>query len=381
MKMSRRNFFKGGLATIAAGSVAAGFTGCSENRKSKIYDKNISNTTSDGRTTGSKGNGNYHIIKSEDIENSKTYNADVWKSDSQKIPIIEGYMPFRGYKTYFRIAGSGNNKKAPLLAMHGGPGSAHDTLELLDKLAVYDNRQIITYDQIGCGKSYVEGHTDWWNRETWMEELQALRDYLGLEQCHIIGQSWGGMLVICYLIDKKPSGICSAIVTSGHSSSSLWASEQHRLLRYIEPEDQEAIRIAEATNNFKSEAYQKANSYYYAMTCNEDFTNIPTAPECFKRGTAKGHDEVYETAWGPNEYNPTGNLKDFEYTDRLGEIKESCLILNGTDDMCTPLVAQTMYLGIADCQWKMFQGSRHRCYYDAYEEYMPYVNNWLCSHE
>ena len=70
-------------------------------------------------------------------------------------------MPFKGYKTYFRIAGSGNNKKAPLLVLHGGPGGGHNPLEVMDALALYDNRQIIYYDQIGCGKSYVEGHKEW----------------------------------------------------------------------------------------------------------------------------------------------------------------------------------------------------------------------------
>lgn len=69
-------------------------------------------------------------------------------------------MPFKGYKTYFRIAGAGNNKKAPLIGLHGGPGGSHNTFELLDQLALYENRQVITYDQLGCGNSYVEGHTD-----------------------------------------------------------------------------------------------------------------------------------------------------------------------------------------------------------------------------
>ncbi len=70
-------------------------------------------------------------------------------------------MPFRGYKTYFRIAGNGNSKKAPLIGIHGGPGGSHNTLETLDRLCLYEDRQVITYDQIGCGNSYVEGHTDW----------------------------------------------------------------------------------------------------------------------------------------------------------------------------------------------------------------------------
>ena len=35
-----------------------------------------------------------------------------------------------------------------------------------------------------------------------MNELIALREYLHLDRLHILGQSWGGMLIIAYLIEK-----------------------------------------------------------------------------------------------------------------------------------------------------------------------------------
>jgi len=50
------------------------------------------------------------------------------------------------------------------------------------------------------------------------------------------------MLIIAYLIEKKPQGICSVIISSGHPSSSLWAREQHRMIALMPQEDQEAIR-------------------------------------------------------------------------------------------------------------------------------------------
>ena len=59
--------------------------------------------------------------------------------------------------------------------------------------------QLIMYDQIGCGKSYVENRPDLWNAETWVNELIALREYLGIEECHLLGQSWGGMLLLTYI--------------------------------------------------------------------------------------------------------------------------------------------------------------------------------------
>ena len=62
--------------------------------------------------------------------------------------ITEGYMPFHGYQTYYRIVGEQkDNGKAPLICLHGGPGSTHNYYEVLDNVADDDDRMIIMYDQ------------------------------------------------------------------------------------------------------------------------------------------------------------------------------------------------------------------------------------------
>ena len=163
--------------------------------------------------------------------------------------ITEGYMPYLGYKTYYRIAGECSDNKKPLILLHGGPGSTHNYFEVLDQLAD-EGRAIISYDQLGCGNSYVEGHSELWCSKTWMNELIELRKYLGLNELHLLGQSWGGMLSIEYLCDHKPEGIKSVILSSTHPSSKLWAHEQHRMIKFMSQEDQDAIAKAEATGNF-----------------------------------------------------------------------------------------------------------------------------------
>ena len=79
--------------------------------------------------------------------------------------ITTGKMPFKGYETYYRIVG-GKTDKAPLLLLHGGPGSTHNYFEVLDSLAATTGRQVISYDQLGCGESYVEGHPELWTLKT-----------------------------------------------------------------------------------------------------------------------------------------------------------------------------------------------------------------------
>ena len=92
--------------------------------------------------------------------------------------IREGYMPFMGYQTYYRMVGTQTGNKKPLILLHGGPGSTHNYFEVLDRLAEEDGRQLVMYDQIGCGESYVEDRPDLWNAEVWIRELEEL---IGLE--------------------------------------------------------------------------------------------------------------------------------------------------------------------------------------------------------
>ena len=72
--------------------------------------------------------------------------------------IIEGCMPFRGAHTYYRIIGDISTRfPTPIVLLHGGPGSTHNYFEMLDPLAD-EGMQLIMYDQIGCGLSYVASY-------------------------------------------------------------------------------------------------------------------------------------------------------------------------------------------------------------------------------
>lgn len=286
-------------------------------------------------------------------------------------------MPFMGYQTYYRIAGEAKEGKAPLLLLHGGPGSAHNYFEVLDRLAD-TGRQIISYDQLGSGNSYVANRPDLWNRKVWTDELMALREHLHLDQVHILGQSWGGMLLIGYLIDHKPEGVVSAILSSTLSNSQLWGHEQHRLIRLMSAEDQQAIARAEQTGNYDSEEYAQANARFMELHCAGAVTE--DSPECLRRKKQSG-EESYIVAWGPNEYTPMGNLRDFDYTDRLHELQCPCLITSGTNDLCTPLVAKTMFDRIPNARWELFDGTRHMSFVEQNDKYSALLAEWMDTAE
>lgn len=287
--------------------------------------------------------------------------------------ITEGYMPFEGFKTYYRIVGEATEGKKPLVLLHGGPGSTHNYFEVLDKIAE-GGRQVVMYDQIGCGNSFVEGHPELFNADTWIKELIALREHLGLDEIHLLGQSWGGMQAIWYALEYKPKGIKSYILSSTLSSASLWEIEQKRRISYMDEADQKALLDAVNTGDYSSKEYGDALDKFMKMYCAGEVTE--NDPECLRRPKKSGA-EAYVVGWGHNEFSPSGTLAGYEFTDRLHEIEEPCLITSGAIDLCSPYIAKTMYDRIPNSKWELFQYSRHMPFVEENEKYIKVLTEWL----
>ena len=288
--------------------------------------------------------------------------------------IREGYMPFLGYKTYYRVVGKNTGNKKPLVLLHGGPGSTHNYFEVLDRIAEEDGRQLVMYDQIGCGNSYVENRPDLWNSKVWIEELIELRKHLGLDEIHLLGQSWGGMQTLEYVCNYKPEGLKSIILSSTLPASWLWAEETQRMIAQMPQDMQDAIKKATESGDYSSPEYQAAEAEYMRQHCAGEVTE--NDPECLRRPKKAGR-ESYVVGWGPNEFTPLGTLKDYDVIDQLGDIKEPALIINGGNDLCTPYVAKFMYDRIPNSEWELFRTCRHMCFVEDNDHYVEVLKKWM----
>ena len=288
--------------------------------------------------------------------------------------IREGYMPFLEYKTYYRVVGKNTGNKKPLVLLHGGPGSTHNYFEVLDRIAEEDGRQLVMYDQIGCGNSYVENRPDLWNSKVWIEELIELRKHLGLDEIHLLGQSWGGMQTLEYVCNYKPEGLKSIILSSTLPASWLWAEEAQRMIAQMPQDMQDAIKKATESGDYSSPEYQAAEAEYMRQHCAGEVTE--NDPECLRRPKKAGR-ESYVVGWGPNEFTPLGTLKDYDVIDQLGDIKEPALIINGGNDLCTPYVAKFMYDRIPNSEWQLFRTCRHMCFVEDNDHYVEVLKKWM----
>ena len=288
--------------------------------------------------------------------------------------IKEGYITFKDHNTYYRIVGENkNNGKKPLILLHGGPGSTHNYFEVLDDLAEKDERLLIMYDQIGCGNSFIEGHKEYFTSSVWIEELIELRKQLNLDEVHILGQSWGGMMALIYALDYSPKGVKSYILSSTLPSAKLWEKEQHRRISYMDKKYQDAFKYALENNDYSKKEYLEALDVFMNLHCNPIMDKLP---ECITRKKKSGT-ESYIVGWGQNEFTPTGTLSGFEVTNRLHEIKTPCLITDGQRDLCSPYIAKKMYDNIPNSEWEIFEYSGHMPFVEEHDKYVELLIKWL----
>lgn len=290
--------------------------------------------------------------------------------------ITDGYIDFKGYKTYYRIVGERSKGMLPLLALHGGPGCAHDYLESLDGLADRYGRQVVYYDQLGCGKSVVPGsHPDMWCADLWEEEIDVVRKALGLEHIHMLGQSWGGMLTMQYAINKQPSGVSSITIASSPASMDLWLSEANRLRSYLPEKMQEALKQADIDGDYsRPEVVEASAEYYRRHVC-----RIVPYPDFVERSFSQ-MGETYMVMQGASEFVVTGKMKDWDYSDRLDRINIPTLVTSGIDDEATPAVSKQIYDGVKHCRWELIPGT-HLCHVEYPDLYNCIVEKFMEEHE
>ena len=247
-----------------------------------------------------------------------------------ELKVVEGYMPFKGYKTWYRIVGENDLGRLPLLTIHGGPGNTHWYLRSLDELARKYHRQVIYYDQIGCGYSKAPSNPDMWSAELFEEELHELRRHLGLEHVHLLGQSWGGMLELQYAT-HRPSGVASMVVASSPADMDLWLAEAIRLRSYLPREMEQALAQADVDGDYDRPEVKAASAEYYRR----HVAAVPEdeRPEKWRKPFADPvGDEVYHTMQGMSEFVVTGKLSHWSVVDKLGDICIPTLVTSGTAD-------------------------------------------------
>lgn len=98
------------------------------------------------------------------------------------------------HEIYWEQSGNPNGK--PVVFLHGGPGGGTDPKHR----RFFDpaHYRIILLDQRGCGRSRPHASLD--DNTTWalVDDLERLREHLGVARWQVFGGSWGSTLALAY---------------------------------------------------------------------------------------------------------------------------------------------------------------------------------------
>jgi len=260
-----------------------------------------------------------------------------------------------------------------LVVLHGGPGFPHYYLQNLSDLAS-DNLRVVFYDQLGCGDSPAPTGFSDWSVELFVEELELLREAVGLSAMHLLGHSWGGSLAIEYAL-AYPQKTSSLILSSPLVDSSLWSQGARKLQDCLPGDQGERMRAHEEAGTTESEEYQRIyDEYLLRHDCSLD-----PLPEDMLLAREKFGTDVYNAMWGPSESHASGLLKDWSCLDRLDQIKLPVLVLSGSKDSATPEQVGAGVNRLQDVRWQIFPAGTHNLHLEQPEVYLPAVSAFLTS--
>jgi proline-specific peptidase len=188
-------------------------------------------------------------------------------------------------------------------------------------------RSVIFYDQLGCGNSTITVDHDpsLWTVDLFVEEVGVLRDALGLDRVHLLGQSWGAMLGMEYAL-TQPEGMVSLVLHSGLASARAFEAGARGLLEQLPTDVRKTIARLEAAGVYGPEYEAALLPFFQRHICRLD-----PWPDYIHGMLAKvrQNPEVYLAMWGPSDFTLVGTLSDWDITDRLGEISIPTLLMSG----------------------------------------------------
>ena len=281
----------------------------------------------------------------------------------------EGYLDVPGGQVWYRIVGD-DEDAVPLLCLHGGPGFTHYYLEPLEALA--EHRRVIFYDQLGCGRSDRPDDLSLWTVDRFVEELAQVREALRFDRLHLFGSSWGGMLAMQYVLDRRPD-LVSLTLCGSPASMIRWVADCEKLLAEQTPETRRVIREHEAAGFTACPEYQAAIlGFYRTHVCRLD-----PWPAGLERSFAEAGYEVYNTMNGPSEFTVTGTLKTWDIMDRLPEIIVPALLVGGRYDECTPGHMADMHARIPSSELVTIEDASHLCFAEQPAEFNRVINTFF----
>lgn len=282
------------------------------------------------------------------------------------------FAKIHGAEIYFDVDGPGLRPAATTMetcptvfVLHGGPGGDHSSFKTQAVAQLRDVAQLVYIDHRGAGRSRSpDPETE--DLEHNIEDLEGLRQYLGLPQVSLLGSSYGGMVAQGYAV-RYPDRVANLILVATAPSYRFLADAQRIVAERGSAEQQRVCQwLWEGAfeSDAQLRAYYRAMGPLYATTFDL---------EAFELGWDRGIRNFRQLNRGFG-----GFLRSFDFTAQLEKIQAPTLVLGGRHDwICPPNHSREIAERIPRAHLKLFNHSGHAIAQDEPAAFLAATRGFL----
>ncbi len=279
--------------------------------------------------------------------------------------VTTGFIDTKGATLFFKTMGTGD----PIVVLHGGPGFDHrQFLPYIWELA--EGHQVILYDQRGTGLSESAVDSASINIDTFVADIEAVRNHFGLDRINLLGHSWGGILAM-YYADRHPDRLRSLVLCSTTASINAFGEMRANYIELRTPEDEASLTEiggSDAFNNGDPEAWERFWRVWF-RTYFQDRAQADRLDLFFPPNTIKNCGIVGSYV--------LGSIGSFDLHANLANIPFPTLILHGLADPMPASYAERIHEAIPNSELILTQGVGHWFFVDGTEVFSKSVLGFL----
>ena len=279
-----------------------------------------------------------------------------------------------GYYLWTHTSGHG---KIKLLCLHGGPGGNHEYYENFAEELKDLGVQVTMYDQLGSWYSdqpdfsKPENVAKFLNMDYFINEVEEVRQKLGLDHFYLIGQSWGGLLTQEYAL-RYQEHLKGIIISSMTDNIAEYITNINAIReKEFSAEDLVFMKKCEAENNYDNPRYQKLID-----VLNRGYVDRKQPP-AISHLTSTIATDVYNYFQGDNEFVVTGKLKGWDRRQDIHKITVPTLLTFGEHETMPLAAAKRMAQAIPHARLVTTPNGGHHHMIDNAPAYFEHLKQFL----
>jgi len=281
--------------------------------------------------------------------------------------VEEGFLDINGTSLFYKTMGSGE----PIVVLHGGPGFDHrQFLPYIWELA--ERHKVILFDQRGTGLSSGPIDSTSISIDSFIADIEGVRDAFGIERMNLLGHSWGGILAMHYGI-RHPENLRTLILCSTAASFESFGEMRETYEANRLPDDAALLQEIYSSDGFQNGDPQAVEEFwrvyfkpYFADQQLVSKLDLRFEENSIKNGNAvAGH--ILES------------IGDFDLHEDLQAIRCPTIVIHGDADPMPVKYAEMIHESIGGSELVIVEGAGHWLFVDGTETFTSSVLEFLAE--